>query len=604
VPDVQTEDYGGRGELTSISPDYTRARELYLSVGGVLDNLEEEDREFIRNVLSVDDRLALQNEIQDNGDGNGNGNGHDGFPDDLISRAHFLHSHGATIPEEVMQDPDRLRDAVDRICKDPEFIRIQQEDSELEALSRKVMDSGSTLVTRITNPKTGATVCFLNHAKIAEYLAVYYRTISFNDVIYVYSDGIYQPNAKELEKKIRQIIEIGDVKCSITKETRDIMKFVSTHNLFRDFPFNQYKDVIPVRNGVLRIDYHNETITLEEFSPKYRFTWRLPVEYDPSATGDLFHELVISQYVEREVVDLLYQIPAQALLQAQGSKPYKKAYILQGDQDAGKTTYLEWLIDLFGHINISHASLHQIGLDKFINAVIEGKILNTFDDLSDIPLENVGPFKYLTGGYSHQVERKHQTPYQSLITAVHVFSCNAPPEVPEKILFDPAFWSRWEYIHFPNVFEIDPAFKEKFFTRDNLSGAFNRILQMMIQIKKKGLVIEHSPSEVKDEWQISSDPFAKLCRDHMVSTTMEHNFGKEHLLNAFREYCHENQVNDRKIPSTIKGLSTIAFKNGFKETQRGKNRERVYTAHLDWKSGSKYRPTKEVESDAGENKTL
>jgi phage/plasmid-associated DNA primase len=444
----------------------------------------------------------------------------------------------------------------------------------------------------------------LKYSEIAHYLHFRHATLSFNGNIYIYEGGVYRLNSGDLEQEIREIIEILDAKGSIIRDTREILQHVFTMDRFISYPFNQNKDLIPVHNGVVKIDYTTGTASLLPHSSEYRFSFKLPVTFDPDAPGDEFHDHVLSQYVETDLLDTLYQIPAQALLQMQGTKPYKKSYILQGDQDAGKTTYLEWLTALLGPENIAHASLHQIGGDRFINAVFESKILNTYDDLSDVPLENIGPFKALTGGYDHQVERKHQQPYQSRISAVHIFTCNAPPDVPEKIRFDSAFWGRWEYLHFPNVFEIDPGFMDRHFTRENLSGSFNRVIETMIRIRREGLVINHTPSEVKEEWQLSSDPFAQFCRDHLVESSKPSDFEKIYLLDSFRTYCYENGINERKIPGSLKALTTIVFKNEFTDAMRGKKRVRVYTAYKSWKPDSKYRPSREGDSDAGDNKKL
>lgn len=515
--------------------------------------------------------------------------------ENLFDQVKTLMDAGANCPEQIMADTGQLQQWVIVQCGDPNIKARLESVKDLKKLDTRI----NSLIRQNTK---GTTV--LEHGEIAEYLKDRFSTVSFNKTIYVYDGGIYRPNAGDLEERIREIITRSNAKCSITKDTRDILAYIATYNRSLVFPFNRHRDLIPVQNGLVKIDYVTGTAALLPHSPEFRFTFKLPVIFNPRADPRNFHEAVLSQYIEADLVDTLYQIPAQGLLQMQGSKPYKKSYILQGDADAGKTSYLEWLTAILGAENIAGASLHQIGQDRFINSVLEGKILNTYDDLSDVPLQNIGPFKALTGGYDHQVERKHQQPYQSLISAVHVFTCNEPPDVPEKILFDSAFWSRWEYLHFPNIFEIDPDFKDRYFTPENLSGSFNRVIDTMIKIRQAGLIVSRTPSEVKDEWRLSSDPFAKFCNDHMIGTSDENSFNKLYLLNSFQAYCCENEINERKIPGSLKALTTIAFKNGFKDAKRGKKSVRVYAAYKKWKPDSKYRPTQESETDAGPNARL
>jgi putative DNA primase/helicase len=447
----------------------------------------------------------------------------------------------------------------------------------------------------------------LRYADIAAYLREHFNVIAFNGKAFIYhqDQGIYQEDKGELEQVINDIAQVVDFKESISKATREILHYVLHHDVYRDYPFNPGKDIIPVKNGVVQIDYSTGNISLIPHSPEHRITFVLPVIYDEGADGSAFHEHVISQYVDPEIVDVLYMIPAISLLQFQASKPYKKAFILQGDANGGKTTYLEWLTRLFGAENIARASLHHVCKDRFINGNLEGKLLNAYDDLSDIVLENVGPFKTLTGGFDHMVERKHADPYQSRIFAVHCFSCNAPPDVPERVAYDAAFWERWEYLHFQNIFETDPGFNDRMFTEDNISGSFNKVLQMMVKIRKKGLPINSTASETKEAWQTASDPLAKFLYDHTLPTQTEHLFNKPKLLRAFQRYCEETMVSERKIPRTLTAFSKMTFKNGFKDVKRGsqEKREWYYMSCRTWKPDSQYAITDEQER-SGPNNTL
>ena len=159
-----------------------------------------------------------------------------------------------------------------------------------------------------------------------------------------------------------------------------------------------------------------------------------------------------------------------------------------------KTTYLVDVLNaIFGAENISNVSLQRIGTDRIVGGDIEKAAINRCDDLSDVPLENVGPFKALTGGFSHNIERKFKTPYRGRITAVHAFSTNMPPTVPDNILFDPAFWSRWIYLRFNNVFEVDPSFVPRTLTPENVSGAFNRILETAFEMRHRQTPREQDP---------------------------------------------------------------------------------------------------------------
>lgn len=515
----------------------------------------------------------------------------------LADYYHLLTTHyGVTGSEKALNDGDEaLRVFIEHHACSDDVIAIRDRMKWEERCKREFCETTQRNTVR------------LRYADIAAYLRERFRVIPFNGTAFVYhpDQGIYQEDKGELNRVIRDIAEIVDYKEALTKAFREVMAYVMSHDVYREYPFNQGKNIIPVKNGVVLVDYDTGTHTLLPHSPENLITFALPVIYNPNVDGSAFHDQVISQYVDPEVVDILYQIPAIALLQFQGTKPYKKAFILQGDANAGKTTYLEWLTRMFGPENISRASLQQIGMDRFINGILEGRLLNAYDDLADIPLQNIGPFKTLTGGFDHDVERKHADPYQSRIFAVHVFSCNAPPDVPEKILFDAAFWERWEYLHFQNIFELDPGFNDRMFTEENVSGSFNRVLDMMIKIRRGGLPINSTASETKEAWQTASDPFAKFLIEHTLPTQNDHLFNKPKLLKTFQRYCEDTMVSERKIPRTLTAFSKITFKNGFKDVKRGSRdkREWYYMSYRVWKPDSPYAIT-DAQEQAGPDRTL
>lgn len=437
----------------------------------------------------------------------------------------------------------------------------------------------------------------LDYAAIADYILHKYNCVAFNKTVYIYNPdtGTYQVDKAEIGHEVKKIATAVDYKGGLSNAIAEVTVYILTSGPpNRDWPFNCVDGVIPVRNGVVKIDFETQTITLAPHSPDYRLTYTLNVNYDPNADGSWFHENVISAYVDEEDVDLLYQIPGQALLQMQkgAEKPYKKSYILKGDANAGKTTYLEILKRVFGGDNCSSVSLHQIGSDEFANASMENSLLNIADDLSDIPLKNVAPFKALTGSFSHRIEQKFKPAYQGRISCVHCYTCNATPGVSEKITYDAAFWERWEYIHFQNVFEIDTDFNDRVLTDDNMSGFFNEVLKYVIRIRREGLVINHDPGEVKTAWQLASDPFKQFLSTHMQACKDERKYDKENLLGIFRDYCKNSEVSERKIPCTVTAFTTMIFKDGFRSgrvrVKGTKERRMMYMAFYEFKPESKY----------------
>lgn len=454
----------------------------------------------------------------------------------------------------------------------------------------------------------------LIHEAIADKIIHNLNTISFKDSIFVYRDGIYVEGEAEVNAEIARIIRgiktlKPDYQININSAAKEILYYIKYKNPFFEYPFNQCENLLPVKNGVLRFDFDEEKVDLIQYDPKYLFTFKLPVVYDPQADPTPICN-VIKGYVgqeEREEesssgkivktlysdIDLLYQIPAQAILQLTGSNTFKKAYLLQGDANAGKSTYLELLAALLGRENISNVSLQTMLNDRFALADLEGKILNCYDDLAEIPLNEGGMFKTVTGGYRQRIQRKGKQAYDADLKAVHVFTCNTAPEFSEKLKRDTAFWERWEFINFFNVFEVDPFFKAQTFTEENISGFLNGVLQRVFEIKKKGrLLVDSTVAEVREKWQFNADPLYRFI-DALFNPESKNvmYLDKEALLKLYERYCIDKGVDPGKIPKSVTGFTQLLYKYDIVDDQKtlvDKGRTKVYRVPYSWKEKGVY----------------
>lgn len=433
------------------------------------------------------------------------------------------------------------------------------------------------------------------HEAIAEEIALRYNVISYHDVLYVYQDGYYQEGSRQIKSLAHKILKnVGDdgnlYKDSHETATREVIHRLRSEDPYFEYPFNDHGNIIPVLNGLVKIEYEQGTAELIPHSPYYRFNYKIPVVYDPDADSETVHNEVISQYIDGREVDVLYQIPAQALLQMMGAMPYKKAYLLQGDANAGKTSYLTLLSYLFGTKNLSNMSLQQLATDKFSTANLEGKIINTYDDLSDIPLNEGGIIKTITGTKYHWVQKKGVQAYEAIINAVHCYACNTAPNA-SKLHNDTAFWERWEFIYFSNLFDVDPYFYERVYTPENISGFFNRVLEAVITIRNNGLLWDSTASEVMEKWTYNADPLFRFLDDNMTESDRPMYFEKDEFLELYLTYCQKEDIQETKRPSTTSTLTKLLFKYGIPDKQMTAadgTRKRRYEVYRSWKPDSIY----------------
>ena len=324
------------------------------------------------------------------------------------------------------------------------------------------------------------------------------HTISVRQNLFYRENGVYIPNHGQIEARIQSILTEREYERSLTTAKREVLSNLSDHEPYQEPPFNKHPGYIPVRNGILHIG--EDKVTLLPYADEYIFSYRLPVNYDPDADPEPVRD-VLSDWVDEENVKFLIQLPAQAIIQSWGDC-YKNAYLFEGEKNAAKTTYFEFLGAFIGHSNYATTPLADLLYNKYAKFDLLGKILNLADDLSEIPLKNLGEFKKLTGGMAVTVERKHCDRITTWLPAVHAFTCNQPPKC--TVTDDPAWWDRWTYVYFGNTFPVNPGWKRTFITDENLSGFLLLVVDAVKEIIA-GNFHRMNPDMVRDTWMSASD---------------------------------------------------------------------------------------------------
>ena len=403
----------------------------------------------------------------------------------------------------------------------------------------------------------------IDFAKYSNYLTNHLSIIYFNKTLYIYDDGrhLYRAQINEIETHIRNTCTQWNVTAKLPSVLVEMKAHLTSMGCYTEYPFNNSTDSIPVENGVVKINYHDGTVKLLSHGPTNLFTYKLSVKYKPEIKNCYVIPL-LKRMVDAEHIKTLVQIPAQALLQMQTGHAYKKAYLLQGEPHAGKTSYLKLLYAVFGDDFTTAISLQHLCTDRFVGGNLEGKLLNIYDDLEDVALEVIDQFKTLTGDCRHGIERKYEVKYTGKVTAVHIFTCNYPPEYPEKVKRDAAFWTRWEYLKFPYEYGVNPNFYTEWYTEERLSSFFNLILSTMITIKKMGLIANSDIQEVMLNWSTNSDPMYAFLECLFIPNTGKttNHYNKKKLFNAYMQWCIDNNIPEHKRKNTTKSF-TIALQS-------------------------------------------
>lgn len=254
--------------------------------------------------------------------------------------------------------------------------------------------------------------------RFARYIKNNNHIIKIDGQLHVYKNGIYVDGAKEIEAQmIEQIPDLNRNRRAEVLAYMDVM--------IRENTSMSGANYIAFKNGI----YNLETDEMEDFSPEIVITNKIPYDYIPEA---------YSEIADKTLNKLACDDPAiRALLEEcvgycfYRRNELRKSFILTGEKENGKSTFLAMIDQLLGKENIANLDLKELG-DRFKTAELFGKLANIGDDIGDEFIPNPSIFKKLSAGNPINVERKGQDPFDFSSYAKLIFSANDIPRIKDK----------------------------------------------------------------------------------------------------------------------------------------------------------------------------
>lgn len=368
---------------------------------------------------------------------------------------------------------------------------------------------------------------------IANYLIDYFhiKTIGERErEVFIYEDGVYVPGINPIRKWIQGLL--GE-RCKTHTKNEILEKVKDMSGCDRKEFMRADKDLINLNNGVFNL----KTRALLPSSPDFLFLNKIPVAYTEDADCPKFKQF-LEEILDADAIKIIQEVLGFGLYR---SYFIKKAIILVGEQNTGKTTLLRIMSRFFGEDNIAGISLQKISSDKFAAAHLYNKHVNIHDDLSFRDINDNGAFKIVTGGGYVTGEYKFGNQFQFENYAKLIFACNKIPDV--KDADDEAYFGRWIVIRFNREIEkVNKFLVEEVSTAKEMSGVLNFALEGLSRLlAEQKFSYDKSPEEIQAEMMregSSATSFIATC----VAYEPDAWTSKDDMYMAFRAYAIENNL--------------------------------------------------------------
>ena len=288
--------------------------------------------------------------------------------------------------------------------------------------------------------------------------------------------------------------------------------------------------------------------------PSDNLTVRHSWEWDPDATCPEFDSFVGTTFPE-DAIDTVFEIAGACLYP---KAPWKKAIIVYGPKNSGKSTFLKVLTSLVGSQHVSSMSLQQIGENDFMTGELFGKRVNICGDISSDEMPDPAKFKVLVGGDEPiQADRKHKKPFSFPNRAKLIFSANELPRTRDK---SSAYFERWIPLRCERIVsesDVDLELPDRLTTASELAGIGRKAVLGLARIMEKNrFTIPQSSQDALDEYRLQED-FVRAWFYERVEFTgnVEHIVHKDDIRADHMAWCDSNGI---RRPATNNMLAKTA----------------------------------------------
>lgn len=371
------------------------------------------------------------------------------------------------------------------------------------------------------------------------------KIIYMNDSLYLYNKelGYYQKlSIHEWEVFINKSIPQVSRKFLVTHDITSIYKFIKISSAIQleseEFNNERYINCI---NGVLDLKSFKKL----DHSEELKFFNCLNVKLK-SCKPQKFYKSNFYKFIknvtggDEELIKLIQEITGYSLSNYNNAK---KFFVFYGVSNSGKSVYLDLLEYMIREENVSHIPLQKLEEEKY-SAELFGKLLNTYSELPDDKINDLGQIKALVSKSDKITARKlYGDPFSFKNKATLIFATNNLPEIKTKLYQDTtAFFNRLIIVPFlhsvpedeQDKFLINKLIKEKNYVFAWAMEGLKRYIENGFCFSKCNVSSQYLNSYLNEQNLVDTFISEKIIYDNN-----KYEFW-ESIKNKFQDFAKEN----------------------------------------------------------------
>ncbi|MBS5317758.1 MAG: primase C-terminal domain-containing protein [Clostridiales bacterium] len=399
-------------------------------------------------------------------------------------------------------------------------------DRELKTILRdEAFPSIQAAFTTTEKDYTGKAKTKVLYEGIADYVIAEQDICKIEDELYRYKDGVYTV----LDSDGFDSCVMNTIKGTNINFRRELKPHIKERAEAKQLTSYNY---ICFKNGVY--DIVNDVLL--PHNKEYVFVNQIPHSYDPDAKPVELIDTFLKNLScnDTDVIQLLIEMIGYCFYRR---NKLTKFFIIVGEGENGKSTFLDYVKYILGETNTSEQSLQELCSDKFGTWMLKDKLLNVGDDIDKEFVEKTGIIKKLVDGNTFMSQQKGKNQFKLTYTGKLMFSCNEIPRFKD----DTHGWERRKvivpfYADFKNNKSLKiPFIEEKITHPECVEYTIKLAVQALRKIINDGFIEPQVVIDRTEQNRKDNNPILQFVEERDIEGV-----NKKELYLAYQVWCKEN----------------------------------------------------------------